>query len=83
MSACGPIHTPDELVARRHSFAADKPRRWWDQQLFHPGRSNLDPAPDGKRFAVLVAPETGEGEKGSVHVTMLLNFFDEVKRRIP
>ncbi|HUB78613.1 MAG TPA: protein kinase [Bryobacteraceae bacterium] len=69
--------------ANGDSFAPDKPRRWSDQQLFNPGRSNLDLAPDGKRFAVLVAPETAGGEKGSVHVTMLLNFFDEVKRRIP
>jgi hypothetical protein len=44
---------------------------------------NLDLAPDGKRFAVLALPETPPGEKGTVHVTMLLNFFDELKRRIP
>ena len=36
-----------------------------------------------KRFAVLALPETPPGEKGTVHVTMLLNFFDELKRRIP
>jgi len=30
-------------------------------------------APDRKRFAVLTQPETVGGEKGSVHVTMLLN----------
>jgi hypothetical protein len=28
-------------------------------------------------------PEAAGGEKGSIHVTMLLNFFDELKRRIP
>ena len=37
----------------------------------------------GKRFVVFNAPEARGGDKGSVHVTMLLNFFDEVKRRIP
>jgi hypothetical protein len=32
---------------------------------------------------VLALPEPASGEKGSVHLTMLLNFFDELKRRIP
>ena len=40
-------------------------------------------APDGKRFAVFPRPEATGGEKGSVHVTFLLNFFDELKRRLP
>jgi len=31
---------------------------------------------------MLYSPEMAS-EKGSVHVTMLLNFFDELKRRIP
>ena len=68
------------------SFAPGKPRLWSDEQIFNPVAPlalNLDLAPDGKRFAVLTAPEATGGEKGSVHVTMLLNFFDEVKRRIP
>ena len=42
----------------------------------------MDLAPDGTRFAILprdvVAPETG-----SVHATFLLNFFDELHRRLP
>jgi serine/threonine-protein kinase len=67
----------------RGSFVAGKPRLWSDKQLFYIGTSNLDLAPDGKRFAVLALPDTPPGEKGSVHVTMLLNFFDELKRRIP
>jgi serine/threonine-protein kinase len=65
------------------SFVPGKSRLWSDGQLFYPGTSNLDLAPDGKRFAVLTPPETPPGERGSVHVTMLLNFFDELKRRIP
>jgi len=56
---------------------------WSDRQLFYSGLSNLDLARDGKRFAVLALPETAPGERGSVHVTMLLNFFDELRRRIP
>jgi hypothetical protein len=65
------------------SFAPGKPRLWSDRQLFYAGNTNLDLARDGKRFAVLALPETAPGEKGSVHITMLLNFFDELKRRIP
>ena len=65
------------------AFVASKPRLWSDQQLFNPGLLNLDLASDGKRFAVLHAPELVGDDKGSVHVAMLLNFFDEVKRRIP
>jgi len=41
-------------------------------------------ASDGKRFVVLSLPETPAGsERGTVHVTVLQNFFDEVRRRIP
>jgi serine/threonine-protein kinase len=65
------------------SFLPGKPRPWFDKQLFFTGTSNLDLAPDGKRFVVLSPPETTGEEKGSVHVTMLLNFFDELKRKIP
>ena len=65
------------------SFVPAKPRVWSETQVFNSGLLNLDLAPDGKRFAVLYSPERAGAEKGSVHVTMLLNFFDEVKRRIP
>lgn len=44
---------------------------------------NLDLAPDGRRFAVL-DPVGTIPEVGSVHVTVLLNYFDELlMRRIP
>ena len=66
------------------SFIPGKPRVWSDKQLFYTGTSNLDLAPDGKRFVLLSQPETPAGsEKGTVHVTVLQNFFDEVRRRIP
>lgn len=66
------------------SFVPGKPRLWSDKQLFYPGASNVDLAPDGKRFVVFTLPDTpAGGEKGTVHVTVLLNFFDEVRRRIP
>jgi serine/threonine-protein kinase len=66
------------------SFVPGKPRLWSDKQLFFTGTSHLDLAPDGKRFVALTMPETPmSGDKSTVHVTVLENFFDEVRRRIP
>jgi Tol biopolymer transport system component len=65
------------------SFVAGKPRLWSDKQLFYLGTSNLDLAPDGQRFVVLTTGESADVEKKPVQVTMLLNFFDELRRRIP
>jgi hypothetical protein len=41
-----------------------------------------DVSPDGKRVVMFPRP-TEEQSQGSVHVTFLLNFFDEVRRRVP
>lgn len=40
---------------------------------------------DGKRFVVAIPPQSNsKGEpKPSVHFTFLVNFFDEVRRRVP
>jgi serine/threonine-protein kinase len=59
------------------------PRLWSETRTAAGGYEQLDLAPDGKRFAVFPRPEAAPTGKGNVHVTMLLNFFDEVKRRIP
>jgi hypothetical protein len=65
------------------SFAARRARPWSDVQLFNTGVSNFALAPDGKRFAVFPLPEPMRGENGIVRVTILLNFFDELRRRMP
>jgi hypothetical protein len=73
-------------TAKADSFAADKPRLWSNTQILDPGPGiqwSLDLAPDGKRFAVFPRPEATGEQKGSVHVTVLLNFFDELRRRVP
>lgn len=72
-----------DYTAHGDSFSADKPRVWSDQQVLRPVDfvRNLDLAPDGKRFAVF--PRTTEEEtKGDLHVTFLLNFEDELRRRV-
>ncbi len=69
-------------TAKADSFAADKPSPWSNTQILEAfiGLWNLDLAPDGKRFAVFPRPDaTGD----YVHVTVLLNFFDELRRRVP
>jgi serine/threonine-protein kinase len=65
------------------SFVPGKPRLWSEKRIFYPGVSNLDLAPDGKRFAVFPMPEGAAPDKGSVHVTFLQNFLDELRRQIP
>jgi serine/threonine-protein kinase len=72
-------------TSKGDSFSADKPRPWAETQILEPSVQNwnLDLAPDGKRFVVAPRPEATGGQKGSVHVTVLLNFFDELRRKMP
>ena len=43
----------------------------------------LDLAPDGKNFVVVEFATPATGLHGTVHVNFLLNFFDELRRRMP
>jgi serine/threonine-protein kinase len=73
-----------EYTATADSFSASKPRVAASVRMIDAaGIPNWDLAPDGKRFAIFPAPNQAAEDKGSVHVTFLLNFFDEVRRRIP
>jgi eukaryotic-like serine/threonine-protein kinase len=67
------------------SFVADKPRVWSEKQLGSTPATtrNVDLAPDGKRIVALMPAETAEGQKAQNHVTFLLNFFDELRRKVP
>ena len=70
--------------AKGDSFTAGKPRVWSETRLL-----NIDPisvydlAPDGKRIAAILATDQVGGEKPPTHLTFLLNFFDELRRRAP
>src|SRR5260370_30597235 len=64
-------------TANGEAFVAGKPVLWAEKK----GLGIFDLAPDGKRFAVVHA-EASE-QKGPTHVTFLLNFFDELRRRVP
>jgi serine/threonine-protein kinase len=65
------------------TFAAGKPRMWTETRLRNMGNVNTyDIAPDGKRLAAIVADDA-QDEKPLTHLTFLLNFFDELRRRVP
>jgi WD40-like Beta Propeller Repeat len=75
----------DQLMAVNYSvngdsFVAEKPRVWIDKL----GGTNWDLAPDGKRVAVITpVAAAGEAPKPDHEVTILFNFFDELRRRVP
>ena len=64
------------------SFIAEPPRPWSAKQLAPTGLTlNFDLAPDGKRFAVVMPADNPEPREIRSHVTLVVNFFDEVRRR--
>src|SRR5262249_38764201 len=73
-------------TARGDSFMAEKPRECSPARIQSAGIRQYDLAPGGKRFVVFPAeasPGAAGAEKTSVQVTVLQNFFDELKRRVP
>ena len=70
-------------TATGDSFAPDKPRPWSEKQLADIAMAasilTFDLAPDGKRVAALMPVAT----PGQSHVTFLLNFGDELRRKMP
>jgi serine/threonine-protein kinase len=64
------------------SFIVEKPRQWSPTTLADTGViSNLDVDPNGTRVLALL-PATLEDRQSADHVTMMLNFADEVRRRL-
>jgi len=65
------------------SFKPEKPRVWFAKQLANTGLAiNFDLAPDGKRFIVVMPAEGSAPRETQSHVTLVTNFFDEVRRRL-
>jgi hypothetical protein len=65
------------------SFHADKPRLWSPGQFTNRGTSlNYALHPDGKRFAVLKAPNATEAAPIK-NASFIFNFFDELHRKVP
>jgi serine/threonine-protein kinase len=66
------------------TFVAEEPVRWskqphLDLDLFR----SFDVSSDGNRFVVVPSVDTGDVNRWRSGMTVLLNFFDEMKRRIP
>jgi hypothetical protein len=61
------------------SLVPEKPRVWIDKL----GGTDYDLASDGKRVAVLTPVDTPEAPQAEHEVTILFNFFDELRRRVP
>jgi serine/threonine-protein kinase len=81
-------HSPARIMAVSYTagdtFSPGAPRQWSETAIqFTDHYPPLDLAPDGKRFVVFLAPESASGGSTTVHVNFLLNFFDELKRRVP
>ena len=64
------------------SFVSDSPRPWSPQLLADTGvLPNFDLAPDGERILALVPASRSEDQQSTNHVTVMLNFLEEVRRR--
>ncbi len=59
-------------------FQSAKPRLWVEKKDLSQW---FDLAPDGKRFAIV--QDAAAQQRSSTQVTFLLNFFDEINRRVP
>src|SRR4029077_16517210 len=63
-------------------FTVGKPRLWSETHVgVTPLTRNFALSPDGKRFAI-IPPREAPTEIGSAHVTFMLNFLDELRRRV-
>jgi hypothetical protein len=75
-----------DYTIKGNSFSSGVPRVWSQQQiLLNRGGGPFQPyalAPDGKRFAVVLYPDGTTEHQNSLRLTFLLNFGDELRRRM-
>ena len=66
------------------AFVPEKPRVWADQQISNilTALPAFDIAPDGKRFLILLHPEALDAQHAGTSTTVMLNFVDELRRRL-
>ena len=73
-------------TANGAAFEWTKPRVWSERHVLDVGSppyQTFDIAPDAKRAAVVLYTDGSAEEKPVRSVTFLLNFFDELRRRVP
>jgi serine/threonine-protein kinase len=68
-------------TAKGELFTPGKLRVWSEKRLLRMPAAAYDLGPEGKRFAVVLAADGTAGP--TTHLTVLLNFFDELRRRVP
>ena len=80
----------DQILAAAYTvkgdtFVAETPRVWIGKlgAVESANGAAWDLAPDGKRVAVVMPVESAEAPKPEHEVVFLLNFFDELRRRVP
>jgi hypothetical protein len=64
------------------TFVPGKSREWTATVILTGTQREFDLAPGGKRFVIFPSP-AAVASKESLHLTFLLNFFDDLKRRLP
>jgi hypothetical protein len=71
-----------EYTIKENAFLAGKSRAWSNTQLSDMGQNGVfDVEPDGKHL-LAVTPSDGGNPNRHLELPILLNFFDEVKRRV-
>ena len=75
-----------QYTATAGSFVVDKPRPWSEKRLAQVGTpgltGNFDLAPDGKRIIAVVRAEGPSASAAQGQVTLMLNFFDHLRRTV-
>ena len=70
--------------ASSDTFTAAKPRVWSEVRLtLGLGAQEFDITPDGKHIVAVLPEGAEEKPKPDNHLTVLLNFTDELKRKAP
>jgi serine/threonine-protein kinase len=65
------------------TFAPGQPELWTERRFADTGViAGVDLAANGKRFVALMPAELAGRQQSPNHVTILLNFFDEIQRRL-
>jgi hypothetical protein len=67
-----------KYAVRGDSFVAEKPQIWLTGDF-----GAYDVSPDGKRIITDSSTSSAGKPETGRHVTFLLNFFDEVRRKVP
>jgi hypothetical protein len=75
-----------DYTARGDALVFGKPKVWSQHPLLDLGSppvGTYDLAPDGQCFATVLNADGTADAKPITHLTFQLNFFDELRRRVP